>query len=90
MEHPPDVSDELIRELHQANELFHAARAGLEQAMESSDYRHQERIDAAEAELRQAERAVEAVEERIRQSLAAMPPNLTSPSSSARQPRKSP
>jgi hypothetical protein len=51
--------------------------------MQSSEYRHQERIDNATEQLRQAERQVEQIEEKIRSILhesgasaqPEMPPN---------------
>ena len=66
----PRVPEALMRQLHRATEQFHQCRRDLEKAMESSEYRHQERIDAAEARLREAERAVEEIEDQIKKVLA--------------------
>jgi DNA repair exonuclease SbcCD ATPase subunit len=68
------VPEELMEQLHRAAERFHECRQQLEQWMDSSEYRHQERIDAATEQLRQAERQVEEVEEQIRSVLGSGPP----------------
>jgi len=60
----------LMAELHQANERFHQSRVEWEHWLSASAFRHDERVDAAREKLREAERDVEAVEERIRQALA--------------------
>jgi hypothetical protein len=67
------VPEILLQELHRATEQFHQCKIDLEKAMEGSEYRHQERIDDAEACLREAEHAVEEVEERIKQALRSHP-----------------
>jgi hypothetical protein len=69
------VPEELIQRLHQATERFHAAREELERWMGASEYRHQERIGAAAEQLREAEREVESIEERISQLLHGQPSN---------------
>jgi hypothetical protein len=59
------VPEELIQQLHQATDRFHAAREELERWMAASEYRHQQRIAAAGERLRDAEREVEEIEKRI-------------------------
>jgi hypothetical protein len=62
--------EQLIQELHRATERFHHSRMELEKWMDASEYRHQERVDAAEEQLRQAESELEQVNDRISQALA--------------------
>ena len=59
------VPEELMQQLHHATDHFHDARAELERWMDASEYRHQQRIDAAGERLREAEREVEEIERRI-------------------------
>ena len=61
--------DELAGQLHQASDKFHESRQHLEQAMDGAEYRHQARVDGAQTELREAEKKVEEVEERISKAL---------------------
>jgi hypothetical protein len=63
------VPEALMQQLHQATDRFHAARQELERWMEASEYRHQERISAAAQGLREAEREVEEIEQRISELL---------------------
>jgi len=63
------LPEELLKRLHQANDRFHESRGRLEKAMDGSDYRHQERVNAAAKELRQAERKVEDIEQEIKKLL---------------------
>ena len=67
------VPEALIEQLRCATDQFHRCKIDLEKAMEGSEYRHQERIDAAEACLRDAERSVEQVEEQIKKVLGSHP-----------------
>jgi hypothetical protein len=64
------VPEELMQQLHQATERFHAARQELEQQMAGTEDRHQERLTTAADHLRDAERDLEQVEQRIKQALA--------------------
>ena len=61
----PRVREELLGELHRANERLHASKQEWEKWTASSEYRHQERVDEAMNKVREAEREVERVEERI-------------------------
>ncbi|HEY8751826.1 MAG TPA: hypothetical protein VIM11_27845 [Tepidisphaeraceae bacterium] len=63
------VPDQLMDELHKANQKFHEARVELEHQMEGSEDHHQQRVDSASEGLRAAERQVEAVTEQIDKSL---------------------
>jgi hypothetical protein len=63
------IPDALMEQLDRAREQFHAGRMGLEKAMDGTEYRHQERISAAQTRLREAERAVEHVEAKIKELL---------------------
>jgi predicted nucleic acid-binding Zn-ribbon protein len=70
MSHPaPGIPNELLQQLHAANERFHHSRRELERWMDASEYRHQERVTKAEANLHDAERDVQAIEERIKKLL---------------------
>ena len=62
--------DDLKRQLHEASEHFEQARHAWEASLHNSEFRHQQRIDIARDQLRQAERDVEAIEEKIRRALA--------------------
>ena len=69
------VPDELIDELHGANQKFHEARVHLEEQMDGTEHRHQERVDAAASDVREAEQKLEAVSDQISQTLHADPAN---------------
>ena len=64
-ESPPRVPDDLLAQLDQANHRFHEARQHLDKAMDDAEFRHQERIDQAEEEFRQAERGLEELTRKI-------------------------
>src|SRR5438132_1530093 len=66
---PNDVREELMRELHRANERLHASKQEWEKWLGAPEFRHQERIDAAREALRAAEREVEAIEQKISRGL---------------------
>jgi chromosome segregation ATPase len=68
------VPEELMEQLHRAAERFHECRQQLEQWMDSSEYRHQERIDAATEQLRQAERQWRKSRSRSEALLGSEPP----------------
>lgn len=55
-----------MEQLHRAAQEFHLRKIELEKALNGSEYRHQERVNIAQASLHQAERAVEEVEAQIR------------------------
>lgn len=63
------VPDSLMQKLHDANTRFHDARRRLEQTMDASEYRHQERVNQSEDDLRKAEGEVEQIEKEIQQYL---------------------
>ena len=63
------VRDELMDQLHKANDHFHQARENLEAQMKGVEYRHQERVNNAAEGIRAAEREVEEISERIGQEL---------------------
>ena len=69
----PDAKqrEELMEELHRANEHFHRSRLEWEHWLEAPAFRHDERVDAASKKLREAELEVEAIEERIKRAMAA-------------------
>jgi hypothetical protein len=60
---------ELLDEFRHANEVFHRKREEWEHWLAANEFRHDERVDAARADLRQAEQQVERVEDRIRKAL---------------------
>lgn len=63
--HAERIPDELMQRFHDANVRFHESRQRLEESMAGSEYRHVQRVEAAHDEIRQAERAVEEVEQEI-------------------------
>jgi protein subunit release factor A len=63
------VPDELLKQLSDANRKFHDAREHLEQAVNASEFSHQERINQTTGELRQAEEEVEEVTRKIQEIL---------------------
>jgi predicted phage gp36 major capsid-like protein len=65
----PHVPDELMNRLHEANQHLHEARLGVERAMEGAEYRHQERLDAAEEHLRQVAGEFEQIDQAIKAAL---------------------
>jgi succinate dehydrogenase/fumarate reductase flavoprotein subunit len=67
------IPQELMQQLHQATERFHAARQEMEHWMDASEFRHQERLSQAADHLRDAERELESVEARIKQALSNSP-----------------
>jgi hypothetical protein len=64
------IPDELMAQLHRANEHFHASKRAWEALLEGDEFRHEERVRAAQQELLKAEREVEEAEDRIRQALS--------------------
>lgn len=54
-----------MERLHQANQRLHDARLAVEQAMEGTDYRHQERVTNAEDQLREVKKELEQIDEAI-------------------------
>jgi hypothetical protein len=65
------IPDDLLQQLRSATEKFQNSCRELEKWMDASEYRHQERITRAEAQLHEAERDVLNVEARIRKILTA-------------------
>ena len=61
--------NDLLRELHDATERLGQSRREVEKWMEASEYRHQERVDAAEAQFREAEKEVEKIDTKIRRAM---------------------
>ncbi len=66
---PHTIPAELLAQLHAANERFSNARREIEQAMDASEYSHQERINQKEEELRNAERELEEITRKIKELL---------------------
>jgi predicted NodU family carbamoyl transferase len=73
------LPDELMEQLHRANHHFHEARKNLEAQMEGTEYRHQDRVDAAAEGVRAAEREVEEVTDRIAKEMHGDEPVGTTP-----------
>lgn len=63
------VPNDLMDQLHKANDHFHQAREQLEAQMNGVEFRHQERVNSASEAVRVAEREVEEVSDRIGQEL---------------------
>lgn len=64
--------ESLRQQFHVATEQFHQRRADWEKWLDASEFRHQERVDAAWKELRKAESALEEVEGQIQRALLNM------------------
>jgi hypothetical protein len=62
--------EELLQELHLANERHRAAKLEWEKWLDASEFEHQEHVKAARKNLCQAEREVEAIEQRISEAFA--------------------
>jgi len=70
----PPVDDELLRELHAANERLREAREAREAIVSGSYFRYQERLDQANQQFRDAERNLEEVTKPIESNLHLPPP----------------
>ena len=70
--------EDLRQQLHRATDRFHQARLEWEKWLQASEYRHEERVNAARDNLRKAEREVEDLEGKIKQALS---PASASPTS---------
>ena len=64
----PQLRRELLDDYHRANEVFHRSREEWEHWLSSHASGQGERVDAARDRIRQAERELERVEDRIRQA----------------------
>jgi hypothetical protein len=58
-----------MQQLHEATKRFGTARRELERTMDGSEYRHQERVNVAEEQFREAERELERIDEAIKGTL---------------------
>ena len=67
------LREELMEQLRQANAHFQQSRQEWEKWLDASEFRHDERVDAAREQLRAAEREVEEVEARIQQAIVPKP-----------------
>jgi hypothetical protein len=65
------VPEDLHRQLHEANARLHAARKNLEDAMEETTliFRHEQNVEDHFGEVRQAEKQVEEITEKIQEIL---------------------
>ncbi len=59
------IPEDLMLELHNAVEHFAKSQKMLEDAMQSTEFRHQDRIDTATQEVRTAETEIEKVNFKI-------------------------
>jgi hypothetical protein len=66
---PASMLEDLVQQLHQANARFHDSKVEWEKWLLASEYRHEERVEAAREQLRAAEQEIEAIEERIKKAL---------------------
>ena len=71
----PQLRQELLDEFHRAIEHFHASRVEWEHWLIAPAFRHDERVDAARDKLRDAEREISAVEDRIKRAFGTDRPN---------------
>ena len=71
------VSQEMMDRLHRATEHFHECKARWEQVLIGSDYRHGERVAAAQEELGKAEREVEEAEAEISRAMSSSSPKAS-------------
>jgi hypothetical protein len=67
--HSDRVPDELLDQLHAANQRLHESREQLEEALDGDEMRHQERVDAAADQLRRAQHDWEEVDRKIHDTL---------------------
>jgi exonuclease VII large subunit len=67
------VPDDLMAQLHAANQQLHDARTALEAAMDESVPSHQQKVDQAEQAMRDAEAAIEQISNEIHKAIAALP-----------------
>ncbi|MGD0388840.1 MAG: hypothetical protein ABSC42_07795 [Tepidisphaeraceae bacterium] len=63
------VPDDLLRQLHDANERFRLAKEQLQKTTNDSDDRHVERVEERFAELRKAERDLEELTAKVQEIL---------------------
>jgi hypothetical protein len=63
------IPPELLQQLHNATEQLEASRGELEKSLDASEFRHEERVNAAEEQFRKAERELEEVNEKIRAAI---------------------
>lgn len=70
----PNVSEDLMKRMHDANARLHDARLGVERAMEGSDYRHQQRVNDAEDHLQKVQKDLEEIDRAIQAALHPSPP----------------
>jgi predicted nucleic acid-binding Zn-ribbon protein len=66
---PHSLPDDLLQQLDAANHRFSEAKKHLDQAMNSTEYRHQERINQKQLEFRTAERELEEITAKIDEAL---------------------
>jgi hypothetical protein len=63
------VPDDLLRQLHDANERFRLAKDQLQETTNDSDNRHVERVEDRFVELRKAERDLEDLTAKVQEIL---------------------
>lgn len=68
-DHAHRVPDELMQQLHAATAELHERKAALEGAMSASEYSHQRHLHAAREQYEQAERALEQINQKVRQAM---------------------
>jgi hypothetical protein len=68
------IPEELMQRLHAANQHLHEARMAVEGAMDDSEYRHQQRLDAAEDRMRQVAGEFEQIDQAIKAALQGKTP----------------
>lgn len=66
---PQKVPDELVKQLHAANERFHEQKRQLEEKIDESDYDHGVHLGRAAEELKAAEREIEEIEKKIHDAM---------------------
>jgi hypothetical protein len=66
----PQVREKLMEQFHQANQHFRLSRQEWEKWLALPEFDYEEHVSAAREKLREAEREVEAVEDRIRQAMS--------------------
>jgi hypothetical protein len=67
---PQPIPDDLLQRLHDANHRFHQGKDLLERTMDGSEFRHQERVDAASRQLQQVQLDLEQITHQIQQFLS--------------------
>ena len=68
----PRLSENVLQQLHDANDQLHSARLECEKALNNTEFRHQERVEQAAQRLRDAQQRLEEITAEIDRRLRAI------------------